>query len=546
MVTDALMAERKVTMAKLIFAFLVVLCASITHAYAANILSPNQTIRYNETIVSPQETFELGFFSPDNSTKHYVGIWYKKRSYGTVVWVANGDAPLTHTSGTLLPGMKLGRNLVTGIERRFTSWKSDDDPATGNFSYGIDTRGYPQVILMDSLKIKFRAAPWNGNSSLRQNPMYNYTFVINQKKIYFQFDLTNALVLMRVVLHPNGRLERLLWDDNKHKWNVFLAPEIDQCDQYAVCGPNGRCNIDDSPVCECMKGFEPKSLDPGSAADSSQGCQRTIPLDCGPGEGFNKYSNLKLPDTRWSWYNQTMTLVECEKMCKSNCSCSAYTNSNVSGAGTPKNLFEHDRKNRSDDEDLELPLFGLSTLLKSTDNFSMNNKLGEGGYGPVYKGVLEDGKEIVVKRGYMALEYARDGVFSIKSDVYSFGVVVLEIICGVKNRGFVHREHFNNLMGHAWGLYNEGRSLKLVAKCLGESINVSQVQRCIHIGLLCVQRRPEDRPTMTSVILMLGSEGTLPSPKEPGFYVGEGLQDTAQSYGNNSNNELTISMLDGR
>ncbi|MFS7985340.1 putative protein kinase RLK-Pelle-DLSV family [Helianthus anomalus] len=55
---------------------------------------------------------------------------------------------------------------------------------------------------------------------------------------------------------------------------------------------------------------------------------------------------------------------------------------------------------------------------------------------------------VVGTYGYMAPEYAGDGVFSIKSDVYSFGVVVLEIVCGEKNRGFVHKEHYNNLMGH--------------------------------------------------------------------------------------------------
>ncbi|KAI7737802.1 hypothetical protein M8C21_011977 [Ambrosia artemisiifolia] len=62
------------------------------------------------------------------------------------------------------------------------------------------------------------------------------------------------------------------------------------------------------------------------------------------------------------------------------------------------NKFRHDPENGSVDEDLELLLFGLSTIHKATNNFSANNKLGEGGFGPVYKGVLEDRKEIAVKR----------------------------------------------------------------------------------------------------------------------------------------------------
>ena len=50
--------------------------------------------------------------------------------------------------------------------------------------------------------------------------------------------------------------------------------------------------------------------------------------------------------------------------------------------------------------------------------------------------------------GYMSPEYALDGLFSIKSDVFSFGVLVLEIVSGMRNRGFVHSEHNNNLIGH--------------------------------------------------------------------------------------------------
>ena len=36
-------------------------------------------------------------------------------------------------------------------------------------------------------------------------------------------------------------------------------------------------------------------------------------------------------------------------------------------------------------KELELPLFELSTIVMATDNFSIANKLGEGGFGSVYK-----------------------------------------------------------------------------------------------------------------------------------------------------------------
>ncbi|KAK1378377.1 Receptor-like serine/threonine-protein kinase [Heracleum sosnowskyi] len=54
--------------------------------------------------------------------------------------------------------------------------------------------------------------------------------------------------------------------------------------------------------------------------------------------------------------------------------------------------------NRSEKEDLELPLFDFITIAEATNGFSENNKLGEGGFGPVYMGILEEGKEIAVKR----------------------------------------------------------------------------------------------------------------------------------------------------
>ncbi|KAM0063437.1 putative non-specific serine/threonine protein kinase [Helianthus debilis subsp. tardiflorus] len=50
------------------------------------------------------------------------------------------------------------------------------------------------------------------------------------------------------------------------------------------------------------------------------------------------------------------------------------------------------------EEEMELPLFSFSTIANATANFLSDNKLGQGGFGAVYKGILEDGQEIAVKR----------------------------------------------------------------------------------------------------------------------------------------------------
>ena len=93
----------------------------------------------------------------------------------------------------------------------------------------------------------------------------------------------------------------------------------------------------------------------------------------------------------------------------------------------------------------------------------------------------------------------------------------------------------------------EGRSRELIDPSAGDVHNhLSQVLRVINVGLLCVQCSPDDRPSMSSVVLMLSSDSALPRPKEPGFFTGRGSDSSSGSQGPFSGNGVTITMLDGR
>ncbi|VVA37059.1 PREDICTED: cysteine-rich [Prunus dulcis] len=121
--------------------------------------------------------------------------------------------------------------------------------------------------------------------------------------------------------------------------------------------------------------------------------------------------------------------------------------------------------------------------------------------------------------GYMAPEYAMHGHFSVKSDVYSFGVLVLEIVSGQKNSGFRHGENVEDLLSFAWRSWREGTASNLIDPTL-KTGSRTEIMRCIHIGLLCVQENVPDKPTMASVILMLNSYSlSLPVPSQPAFYL---------------------------
>ncbi|XP_027348568.1 G-type lectin S-receptor-like serine/threonine-protein kinase At4g03230 isoform X4 [Abrus precatorius] len=139
-------------------------------------------------------------------------------------------------------------------------------------------------------------------------------------------------------------------------------------------------------------------------------------------------------------------------------------------------------------------------------------------------------QRVVGTFGYMPPEYALYGLFSTKLDVFSFGVVLLEIISGKRNTGFFKSNESSSLLDHAWRLWKENRLLDLMDLSLHETCNANQLIRCAHIGLLCVQDEPDNRPTMSNVVIMLDSEtASLSNPKQPTFFKRRDLSSTTSS-----------------
>ncbi|KAM0885440.1 hypothetical protein ACQ4PT_030344 [Festuca glaucescens] len=154
-------------------------------------------------------------------------------------------------------------------------------------------------------------------------------------------------------------------------------------------------------------------------------------------------------------------------------------------------------------------------------------------------------RRVVGTYGYMAPEYASEGIFSIKSDVFSFGVIIFEILSGIRNFGNKQCGDFINMLGYAWQLWKEGRWIDLVDATLIPNIHLAKMVRYINIALLCVQASAADRPTMEVVVAMLRSDTMIMAePMQPAYFnlrVGNGELATANEPC--SINDITISII---
>ncbi|KAF5770720.1 putative non-specific serine/threonine protein kinase [Helianthus annuus] len=236
---------------------------------------------------------------------------------GDIIWQS-----FDHPGNTWLPGMKIGVDLVTGIQRNLTSWKDSHDPLPGSYTVSMDINGYPQLYINNmngekSLQQRVGSANglgFTGMHGLMQINFSEFKFVYEKKKeMYIMFNLLNSLYFTKMILNYEGQFRQLVWITSNQSSERCMASFEDECKSYNLCGTYGNCNISTYPVCTCLEGFEPKVPEEWSVNNWSNGCKHKIPMNSETGHKFSKLSNAKFPDSRNVWYNSTMSRVSFNK-----------------------------------------------------------------------------------------------------------------------------------------------------------------------------------------------------------------------------------------
>ncbi|KAL8499952.1 hypothetical protein ACS0TY_019814 [Phlomoides rotata] len=280
--------------------------------------------------------------------------------------------------------------------------------------------------------------------------------------------------LTRFVLDHTGQLKQFTWSQQSEIWNTFWSQPENPCRVYALCGNLGVCNGNPLSPCQCLNGFKPVNVVSWSKDDFSEGCWRVGDEHCGENDRFEEVGAVSYERTAVVSFSGSRS--ECETACLRNCSCvGLYHNPrsnlcknlygsllnlrNVTSDSTIQdklyvrvetigakrkntkrtlliglicgslvilsvgtiNLYLRRRKimRRKGEEEgvfqvTNLKVFSYKDLQAATRGFSV--KLGHGGFGAVFQGVL-DSTAVAVKR----LERPGGGEKEFRAEVCTIG-----------------------------------------------------------------------------------------------------------------------------
>ncbi|XP_020233022.1 receptor-like cytosolic serine/threonine-protein kinase RBK1 [Cajanus cajan] len=110
--------------------------------------------------------------------------------------------------------------------------------------------------------------------------------------------------------------------------------------------------------------------------------------------------------------------------------------------------------------------------------------------------------------GYLAPEYAEDGIVSVGLDVYSYGIVLLQLISGRQVGNSTNPEREQSLRQWAEPIIEKLALHELIDTRLGESYDTYELYLMAKAAHSCVQRKPEKRPSMGQVVRFLEGESS--------------------------------------
>lgn len=288
------------------------------------LMSPEKEILWSSNVTNSSKNTSAQLLDSGN-------LVLRDNSNGRVLWES-----FRHPADAFLPTLKITDNERTGEKVILTSWKTLEDPDFGNFTAGIQALSIPQIFIWNGNRPHWRSGPWNGLILTGVTDMY--AVYLDGYSVTRQSDGTVSFtrdyyghLLMKIILKPNGSFVQTMWDEAKRDWNVTWVAPIDACDVYNACGRFGSCNLRNSPMCSCLKGYEPVNKNEWDKGNWSGGCARRSTLQCdrsdnssdkSRGDRFSKLTNVKVPD----FIEVSPGLKdECESLCSQNCSCIAYS-----------------------------------------------------------------------------------------------------------------------------------------------------------------------------------------------------------------------------
>ncbi|KAH7843623.1 hypothetical protein Vadar_018944 [Vaccinium darrowii] len=271
---------------------------------SSDTISATQSLSGDQTIVSANGTFELGFY----------------RSDGNLVLLNESQIPIWSTNQKSTTS-----NSVVAV------LGDDEDPSDGLFSFSFDAINKQLVIVRNRSEQYWITGPWNGEifsglPAMKKNYPFNFTYVDNENESYFMYQVSDPSMIISFIMDVSGKFKEVMWEESTGQWNMFWSRPGDSCEDFAFCGAFETCNQNMQPSCTCLNGFSPKSAG-GCARETALQCGSTSVANQESTDKFYVYSNMRLPMNSLS-VNASSSASDCESSCLIKCSCTAYSYDN--------------------------------------------------------------------------------------------------------------------------------------------------------------------------------------------------------------------------